>query len=40
MGEVLGYQVSEAAAVREEWQKKIEKITAQLGIACDSRTGE
>ena len=40
MGEVLGNQVPASAAVRDEWQKKIEKMTAQLGIDCDSRTSE
>lgn len=40
MGEVLGYQVSASAAVRDDWQKKIENMTAQLGIDCDSRTSQ
>lgn len=35
MGEILGNQISEAAAV-----KRMEEAIAQLGIACDERTAE
>ena len=38
MGEVLGNQVSESAAVREAWEKRIAQAVAELGISCDERT--
>ena len=39
MGEVLGHQVPEAAAVNAQ-QEKVKAMIAQLGIACDERTPE
>ena len=40
MGEVLGNQVSQAAAVRAEQETKIRGMIEQLGIACDAATAE
>ena len=38
MGEILGNQVSEAAAVRAGQEAKIREMIGQLGISCDPRT--
>ena len=37
MGEVLGHQISEAAAVRAEWEQEIARALERLAIPCDGR---
>jgi len=38
MGEILGRQIPETAAVTAQWEAKTAQSIAQLGIACDHRT--
>lgn len=40
MGEILGNQVSEAAAVRAERERRLGEAIAALGIGCDARTAQ
>ncbi len=40
MGEVLGNQVSETAAVTAQWEQKTARAIDALGIACDARAPE
>ncbi len=40
MGEVLGHQISEAAAVTAEWEEKLAKSIAALNVRTDGRTAE
>ena len=40
MGEILGNQIPETAAVTADWAEKLRRSICELGTVCDSRTPE